>query len=389
MKKIRKILLTSKIVLARLITINCKKDKWLICEKPDEARDNGYYYFKYCMENSNNKRNIYYVIDKKSIDIKKIIEYKKNIIYTNSIKHCIYYFKSNKLISSQAIPFPVSEKICRAFFPVSGQKFYWLQHGITMNYLKPEDVDNKHKKYSLICCASPYESKFFQDTYGYSSKQAICTGFCRFDGLKNEANNYILIMPTFRKWLTSHNVKQKPTPAEEISFIKSDFYINYSDLLTDKNLLDALKQKNIKVILYLHYALQNYSYLFKKYESSNIIIASREDYDVQDLLKKSKLMVTDFSSVFFDFAYMNKPVVYFQFDKERFTSEHYKKGYFSFEKNGFGPVIENYKDVSDYLIKSIANDFIIEEKYMNRIHDFFPLIDRNNCKRIYEIINND
>ena len=50
------------------------------------------------------------------------------------------------------------------------------------------------------------------------------------------------------------------------------------------------------------------------------------------------LLVTDYSSVFFDVAFLRKPVVYYQFDEEEFRKYHYQKGYFDFRRDGFGPV---------------------------------------------------
>ena len=63
-----------------------------------------------------------------------------------------------------------------------------------------------------------------------------------------------------------------------------------------------------------------------------------KNYDVQDLLKRSKILITDYSSVFYDFAYMKKEVIYYQFDYNDFFKKHYEIGNFNFEKNGFGPI---------------------------------------------------
>lgn len=391
--KYKKMLSSIKLVIARILTIGTTKNIWLISEKVDEARDNGYYFFKYCMENLNKdeEKNIYYLMEKNSKDFEKIKIYEKNIIKPNSLKHCIFYFKSCKLITSQAIPYPVSEKICKKFFKVKNQKFYWLQHGITKDYLRHEDMDYKHKQYSLVCCASPYEKDFFINEYGYNAEQAICTGFCRFDGLIDESNtnNYILVMPTFRKWLSASDPLKEPTKEEEKSFINSDFYEKYTKLLSDEKLLRYLKENNLVVIFYMHYALQNYSYLFKKFENNNVIIAHKDKYDVQDLMKKSKIMITDYSSVFFDYAYMYKPVIYFQFDVNKFRDGHYKEGYFSYKDNGFGPVFDNSLEVIEYLISTADREFKIEKKYESRIRMFFPPKDNLNCKRIFDIINGD
>lgn len=60
-------------------------------------------------------------------------------------------------------------------------------------------------------------------------------------------------------------------------------------------------------------------------------IVGREGGDVQALLKSAAFLVTDYSSIAFDFAYMYKPMVYFQFDQERFREGQYPSGYFRYE----------------------------------------------------------
>lgn len=77
-----------------------KKDIWIVSENGDDAKDNGYAFFKYAMENKK-KKDIYYVITKKSIYYDKLKKYKKNLLYKNSLKHNIYTIASTKYISSQ------------------------------------------------------------------------------------------------------------------------------------------------------------------------------------------------------------------------------------------------------------------------------------------------
>ena len=99
-------------------------------------------------------------------------------------------------------------------------------------------------------------------------------------------------------------------------------------------------------------------------------------------------MVTDFSSVFFDFAYMGKPVIYYQFDRERYIREHYDftKGYFSYDAMGFGPVCFDAENLIKQIEASIQSGFAQEQAYADRTEQFFPLRDTQNCDRIYNAI---
>ena len=94
-------------------------------------------------------------------------------------------------------------------------------------------------------------------------------------------------------------------------------------------------------------------------------------------------MITDYSSVFFDFGYLRKPVIYFQYDKEEFFSgQLYNEGYFDYENMGFGPVCYNLNDLIENIINVIEKDCKNDDKYLNRIDNFFKFHDDKNCERV-------
>ena len=235
-----------------------------------------------------------------------------------------------------------------------------------------------------------YSEKFIQDKYGYFSKNAQLLGLCRFDKLmnKNRTDRQILIMPTFRKYLVAKNNEKDANERECADFKQSHFYKEYVKLLSNKRLLEYLRKSDIKVVFYLHYSLQSFTKVFKEFENEIVIIADRRYYDVQDLLIKSAILVTDYSSVFFDFAYMGKPEVFFQFDENEYRAGHYKKGYFDYRIDGFGPVYKNVEDVVDYLIKILEENCTTDPIYLDRINQFFSIRDNHNCERTYNAIIN-
>lgn len=183
-------------------------------------------------------------------------------------------------------------------------------------------------------------------------------------------------MPTWRVWL--NNLTQK-------EFVESEYFKQWSRVLNDEKLCAKLREENFQLIFYPHYEVQKYINSFVTTDS-NVVIADFENYDVQDLLKDSMLLVTDFSSVFFDFSYMEKPIIYYQFDEDKFNEEHYKKGYFDYRSMGFGDVIINHEELITKILQYIESNFVFEEKYKNRVGNFFELKDTNNCSRIFKEI---
>ncbi len=103
---------------------------------------------------------------------------------------------------------------------------------------------------------------------------------------------------------------------------------------------------------------------------------------------ESDLLVTDYSSVAFDFAYLRKPVIYYQTDKEEFFSgaHTYEKGYFDYEGDGFGEIECSVEALVDRIIEYMKNGCELKEVYRERIDATFPFSDQNNCKRVYEEI---
>ena len=93
-------------------------------------------------------------------------------------------------------------------------------------------------------------------------------------------------------------------------------------------------------------------------------------------------MITDYSSVFFDFAYLKKALIYYQPEDDY----HYEDSYFDFESMGFGDVIHDEDKLLEKIEYYIKNECDNEDKYKERVNKFFKYNDKNNCKRVYDWI---
>ncbi|GLI85288.1 hypothetical protein ANABIO32_30160 [Rossellomorea marisflavi] len=352
-----------------------KKDIWLISERPDDARDNGYYLFKYIRENYPND-NAYYAINKDSNDYNKVSKF-GNTINFGSIRHFMYYFAANKNISSHIGSGEPGGQLCLnlEILGVIKNTKVFLQHGIIKDMLN--FALYKNTNIDLFVCGAAPEYEYVAKEFGYPKNHVKYTGLCRFDGLHNVKvnNNQILIMPTWRHWLDG----------EVEEFEKSDYLQEYLKLLRDKDLNEYLKENELKIVFYPHDNIQKYIHLFGE-STNNITIARKSEFDVQELLKESAILITDYSSVFFDFAYMNKPILHFHFDDSKYRQNHYKEGYFNYVRDGFGPVLYNSKDLIKEVKLRHKDNFRLSKTYSERIKNFFPLHDQRNCTRTYEEI---
>ncbi len=354
----------------------CKhKHYWLISERGDDARDNGYWIFRFLREH-HPEINAAYVIDPKSVDAPKVQALGKTL-KKGCLKHWLIFIASDVRMSTHLFLFSPA--------PYAGQ---WikrhhtkhsinidLQHGITHNRF-PSTYKEINGCDLYICGAKP-EYDWVIKEFHWDEQSAVYTGFARFDCLHDfQVRKQILIMPSWRAELRD---------VDETSFIQSEYFKHWNGLLNSEELSKLARDNGLEVVFYIHYSLKRFAHLFVT-TSSQIKCSSFEESDVQELLKESKLLITDYSSVFFDFAYMHKPLIYYQFDYEDFYTNHYQHGYFDHAHDGFGLAAKTETEIIREIKAIIGNGFALDSKYESRIDAFFPLYDTNNCERIYNAI---
>ena len=208
-----------------------------------------------------------------------------------------------------------------------------------------------------------------------------------YQRLKNIENNKkkILIIPSWRMNIKGTIDKINYESIHSDTFILSEFFNFYNNLINDKTLLSIMRKYDYKGTLCLH---PNYKSQWIDF-NQNEIFSVVEKCDYQNLFRESSLLITDYSSIFFDFGYLKKPIIYAHFDYDDYRKSNYPKGYFDYKKDGFGPICKNLKCTIKQLILKIKKDCILEEKYLNRIKKFFFFADKKNNERIYnEIIMN-
>lgn len=351
-----------------------KKHNWIICERGNDAQDNGFIFFKYLVNNHPNLKP-FYLIKKESVEYNKIIQSGRAIQY-GSIKHFLMAIGCPVKISSHLFGYAPWVQMSTYFRRNKGKDIHvFLQHGIIKNHHEGLYAD-VCKSLDLFVCGAKPEYDFIYNEFHYKNDVPQYTGLARYDLLIDyETNNQIVFMPTWRAALSN---------VSDDAFIKSEFFKNWSSLINNEKVKQCCKENNLTIKFYLHYSLQKFSHLFKGNEVVKIVNFGEEI--VQNLLKESKLLVTDFSSVYFDFGYMRKPVVYFQFDEATFNDEHYTKGYFDYRRDGFGDVCLKTEEAADSIIKIIKSNFVVEDKYLKRMDANFIYRDNKNCERIYNRI---
>ena len=355
-----------------------RKKIWLVSEVNFDARDNGYHFFKY-INLKHREINSYYLI-KKTNPMYSAVALVGKTLEPGTLKHWLIYIASKYKIFTYVHGCCPNYHIQLLMKHIhSPGKSIALKHGVFKN-LHP-NYFKKNAHLDMICCGAEPEYKFVDGNFGYDRHVAKYTGLARFDNLHNYVvENEVLIMPTWRRWL--NNIQS----LEE--FKQTEYYKNWFGFLSDKRVTDMAEKYNLVFYYYVHPTLNRYLDIFKDVVPNVVFLNSNEGNNIQSHLKSAKLLITDYSSVFFDFAYMRKPALFYQFDEDKYYKLHYIKAYFDYRKNGFGPVLMNREDLINELQKIITADFVLKRCFLENVNNFFPLNDACNCERIYNAIIN-
>ena len=323
------------------------KNIWLMGERKDTAQDNTYHLFKYIKDNKK-RVNAKYIITKDSEDLIKIKKY-GDIVWFNSIMHTLYLLTCEFTINSYAEKPNMYTKeyidIVKYYPEFIKNKKVFLQHGV-IGVSRVNHVLHKNRvDYDYFVVSSEFEKQHILEEFGYDENEVIVTGLPRWDNLNNKAEkNKILLMPTWRSWIKS-----------EEELLNSDYFKRYIELLNSEKLHKILKEKNYELTFYPHYQTQKLLSKLDNNFSKNITIVRQGEKSVQDLINENYILITDYSTVAFDFAYSNKPVIFYQFDYDEFYSKHYNEGPINHKTELFGVRVENLVELFDNLSTNLKN----------------------------------
>lgn len=373
--------------------LNSGKQIWLITDRILTADDSGEYFFRFLSTVKNKNIKPYFVISKESLDYTRLKKYGKVVNY-RSFQHRVLFLSASKIISSLANDWvlnaiPYSLPLLRDMLDY---KFIHLQHGVIKDDISAS-LNCLKKNMKLFVTSGKREQQSIIDLpYGYNESIVKVVGLPRFDCINEIQNqikgNVLLIAPTWREYLVGLRDANRDTYLYNDNFKSSVFFTFYNALINDSRILRALSKHKMRGAFRLHPMLQAQNCDFVANELISVQ-EGRESY-CEDI-NQTAMIVTDYSSAAFDYAYFNRPIIYTQFDREEFYQRHtYKQGYFDYERDGFGSIHYDYESSVQAIIDVIENGCVMEEKYRKRVDGFFAYHDGKNCERIYqEILNMD
>ncbi len=348
---------------------------WILDERwSRSAEDNSLHFFNY-LRTQHPELPVYYIIRDDSFQKGEVEKYGNTVPFM-SWQHLKLLHNAAVLISTDsfkalAYPFEVVPSLRRKTVNV------FLQHGVsgnkTMTYYK-----KLHPNFNMVVTSNDREKRSFVDVYGFKENEVALTGLARFDKLPTKRSpskiRKVLVAPTWRKWL-----------ADKQEITGSTYLKEWSGLLQSQRLVKVLENHNIQLIFQPHFNMMKFIGDFEG-KTDNIQIITNPDELLQKYIIECDLLITDYSSVMYDFFYQLKPVYSMMFDRADWECPPNGPPLLDFEKDLPLHIFSNNEELLDYMEDHIDTEFNYDDSDLHKIKQLFKYRDQDNCKRIYDHI---
>ena len=366
---------------------------WVLMDRPGLANDNAEHLFKY-LRRHRRDINAWFVLEKNSADWKRLkkLGYKRLISYGSAMWKALC-LNASFIISSHADALVVSP-----FVTDRGRKptwrFVFLQHGVLGNDLS-NWLNTKTIDLMVASCDQEYASLCGNGSnYRLSPVNVVLTGLPRYDRLRvwngefGRKPRYITVMPTWRQYLTASSDQKTGQREYRPEVLNSEFVQKWLHVLGSPSLrqlavecgltINFMPHPNLEPLM-RHMSLPDY-----------LTVSSYARDDVQNILVDSAAVITDYSSIAFDAALIERPVIYYQFDREDVLGGKHttKSGHFSYDAHGFGPVVKSCNDLVGSLREILDGSSPARARFQQRSRDFFAGIPEESCRAVTEDILN-
>lgn len=361
-----------------------RKKIWLISDGIDRADDNGEAFWKYFKEHPVKGVKPYFVIRQDSVDYDRV-KALGEVIEPLSKEHLFLHLVSDYIISSQANePVVNPAGADREYFKniLADKKIVFLQHGVIHTDLFRWMNRYNRNFYGLVTTTKP-ETEVILDKGDYRQEQIWPVGLSRYDLLYHDEKKQITIIPTWRQNLcqSRNTVTGMRTVAED--FRSSRYFQFYNGLLNHPRILEEAGKRGYEICFHLHPIFYP---CLPEFDRNPQVTFLAQGKPYREIFAEADLLVTDYSSIAFDFAYLRKPLIYCQFDAEEFFGGGHsvRKGYFDYERDGFGEVTKTLEETVDTIISYMENQCVLKPEYEARIEKTFSYRDTNCRERLMQ-----
>jgi glycosyltransferase involved in cell wall biosynthesis len=369
------------------------RDAWVLIDRVFNADDSAEHLFRHLRATRPNL-NAWFVIQRGTPDHQRLVRdgYRRRIVPHGSLRWTLLMLNCARLISSHGDDAVIRPRAIRDLAD-PGWRTVFLQHGIIKDDLSTW-LNRKDLDIFVASTQAEFDSIVGDDTtYRYTTKEVKLTGLPRFDRVLEEGERFppdrrdlILIAPTWRQWLSeSEPVVTGRHSVRSDNFAASQYAREWTAAINSPELKELAERTGLTVALLLHPNLLGEARLETL---PHVRQLSFEGHNVQEYFARARVLVTDYSSMFFNAAYIERPIVYFQFDRDLINAGWHtgRHGYFDYERDGFGPVALTVEETLAAIRKTVENGPEPEQVYLDRIRTTFPERDGRCSERVAEAV---
>lgn len=320
------------------------KENWVFCESffGKSYSDSPKYVYEYLQKNYNSKYKFIWVDDKKGT----VIPYKHSRVKRFSIRYCYYLARCKYYIFNSRQPVWIKKR--------AGNVFLQTWHGTPLKRLvfDLEDINSATPRYKkqtykqsrswdYLVAANQYSSDIFRRCFIYN-KTMLETGYPRNDILHWDNRDEIADKLRSRLGIP----KDKKTILYAPTWRDDEYYTKGQYKFSLKLDLQLMKEKlgdDYVLLLRTHYfiadsldvtGLEDFAYNFSNYD------------DISELYLISDYLITDYSSVFFDYANLKRPMLFYTYDLEKYRDV-LRGFYIDIEEELPGPLLFTTEEIID------------------------------------------
>ena len=362
---------------------NSPNGPWLVMDRMTEADDNAEHFYRFVAKNYPTQQ-MYFLLNKSSKDWERLQNEGFKLVDFGSEQHRLLSKSCSKIISSQIDMFVTDFWKDNS---LDNKQIIFLQHGVIKDDLSR--WLNTKKRIDIFVTSTTAEFNSIAGDYNKyrcTDKEVNLIGLTRHDALLKDADSFkkkmIMIMPTWRASLASNRFGRVEIVND---FQESLYFISWKNFLhSDK--LKLISQKYGYEVLFVPHPIMK-SVLSLWNIPSYIRLPSEGKISIQTMFKECAMMITDYSSVAFDVGYLEKPVLYYQFDEDTFWSQQvYQKGYFDYRKDGFGAVCNTQDELLVELEKLLSINCENVPGLKEKVENTYKFRDGKNCERTLHAI---
>jgi glycosyltransferase involved in cell wall biosynthesis len=370
-------------------------DAWVLLDRTNEADDSAEHLFRHLREHRPDV-NAWFVLERGCADWARLhTEFGDRLVDYGSLRWQLLMFRCVHLVSSHIdVPVHRPRKIVWALRPREPSwRFTFLQHGVIKDDLS---AWLNTKPLDLFVTSTPGEYASIagdRTPYTFTSKEVRLTGLPRFDRLRRIAatlddadRDLVLVAPTWRQDLIGPAAPVTGHRRVRDGFGDTEYARSWLGVLCSDELRDLAAEHGLRIGFLPHPLLQ--PILPTLGLPAHVEPLTFDGAGAQRLFAGAAVLVTDYSSMAFNAAYVDRPVVYFQFDADTaFAGGHVgRRGYFDYARDGFGPVTSSAEQTVEAVADIVERGCTPAAEYAERIAQAFVLRDGHCCERVVEEI---